>query len=295
MTRPFEGGRPDACGRRPPGLLLVTMIVLTGALALSGARAVTTPTLAHATTFVGSSPAKIVVTLAKEAIYQGFCLSSPNALISGGGRFPALVLLRDTPSRTEKPLLVARYPSEAGGYVHSSSCSEQPVTLAPGQYLVYLLPDGAPVAITLWFGGLSGSATLAPPIPIAQQLLFPETVISEPTGALYSGGGNGSLRSRGMLFHTVWTQSSATLLTEAGSCTNIASKSRYPAKLRYTPPTCMAGGGVYGINDFPLSAPAHHSFMQWGAPPDVYGVGGYVMGAGLYRDTGMLCLWLSYD
>jgi hypothetical protein len=225
-------------------------------------------------------------------------MSSPNVTVSGGGRFPALVIMRDVPARDARPLIIARYPQEGGGYVYSSNCTDD-LRLDPGRYLVYLLPGGAPVSFTVRLFGPAGTVRFTPTVPVAYDLQFPPPIIgvAPGTGPLYMAGSVGRLRSKGLLFNTIWTRTRAAAVTAISSCIEDAGTSPFPHALQYTPATCGTGGnnGVFGNGNFIASIPLHHDFKLYPNRPGAYDIGGYLAGAGIYSGTGMLSFWLSYD
>src|SRR5439155_23211911 len=134
------------------------------------------------------------------------CIASPNARVSGGGRFPALVIVRDVPARDARPLIIARYPAEGGGYLYSSNCSGD-LALPAGKYLVYLLPDGAAASFTIHLAGLRGSIRPIPRVPVAYDVQRPLPVVASGAGPLYMAGSVGRLRRRRLPLTTTWTRS----------------------------------------------------------------------------------------
>ena len=166
---------------------------------LPGAAASAAVTVAGTTVVTADRPASIAVRLPRPvrfAVYGDVTFSAPR------GRVTAMVLKKD--GDWDAPVVKAVHT----GFCPARGCSSPvpqsmhgsvwaPGTkdgvegrLPAGSYRLYVVPDGAPVTVTLRFSGLSGTRRLTARTPARATVVAPAPTVAEPATApaLFAGG-----------------------------------------------------------------------------------------------------------
>jgi hypothetical protein len=182
-------------------------------------------------------------------------------------------------------------------------------TLPAGNYHLYLLADGAPVKVTLFFHGLGGQVTLAPaqPTTTATPAPTPDFTIPSSRSNAYAAGMTRQVTGGvgGMTFITSWVfQRLPDEPTDIGKCAYAGKPpSQYPAYEDPCPGTVSGTGYIAGNEPIGSTQGPLHLANKYGsffvgayieAPLD-WSIGGFVNTVGPVVETPHLQeLWLDF-
>lgn len=264
------------------------------------------PQLKGKTTVIGKKPASIPVRLTERAKVATPFGSSPDLKVAGKGRFIAFALVPKNPKSIG--LFGARTPKRAasqrillplpGTYFDVLKYYPSDTTLSPGDYRLYLLPDGKPTRVTLRLRGLSGSTTVRPKLPADYTVTFPQSLVPGGVRNYYSGGDEGTLRSAGLMFQLAWLRVQAPV---AGLLTGVyhfcANGGEFlPKPLMYGPGCAGSGGGL--ASERRVKPEKYVKLLFQGIAPlqaGTYGQGIYYISGANIEDAGHITTWLSYE
>ena len=169
------------------------------------------PALAGTTVVRASRPAAIDVRLPRAATVATPLLDSPDLSVVGAGRVTAFALVGTDRATAETRLLGGvdragtRFLFRAGRFDSGSyggvGTFPRSVSLPAGAYRLYVVPDGAPVTITLTLHGLSGRTTVVPATPAGAAVIVADGLTTPAPQTAYTGTVTHGLDRPGILVH----------------------------------------------------------------------------------------------
>jgi hypothetical protein len=198
----------------------------------------------------GSSSGTALVTVPRDATFDGKTGDNPYFRFTGGGRF-AGVLLASAGSdliRDGVLLFVGRY-----GFCGTPGCTPKEMTqvltlsgtdgeavLPAGNYRLYLVAEDA-ASVHMKLDGLSGKTTIVPDGRIDAKVSEPESAISAPRNVAYSSGQAYDFKGAyGFTFKVLSIAGEAWAAGRYGSCI-YRGNPPLPRQLAYNAPGCPGG------------------------------------------------------
>lgn len=266
----------------------------------------------------GDRPASIPVHLSEKAKIRNPLFAGSDMRATGAGRFVGFALMTRSDGYP-RVWLGGRVPKSAGSEhffleLGFGTAPQRSYTLPPGNYLLYLLPDGGASEVKFRLHGPSGSVSIFPVKDAAYQLKYPdEQVVATGTPgnqvrSAYSTAAIGWLGAEGVQFEATWFMADAHAATEADAC---FFKGK-PPETTGDAPGCFALGllGLYARDtgaeatiDHGVAASSVFKFFYGGrvyGRTDGYRAGSFsqtmsVETASFIREPDSLALWLTFD
>lgn len=255
---------------RPALVALAVLLTAAPAAPLPAGAAARVPALAGVTVVKGSSPAGMRVRIPRPVT-----IDRKNGVgIVGDGRLVALVITREnvsqssresfeairfgycdgagcSPEKTSKQYLYSR--GGSGGDTHGK------ITLTPGEYLLYLVADGAPAKVTVRLQGLAGTKVLRPRTPARSGFAVPtadNSTTSPGDDAFWWGEEIDIEGDAGYVLAILRMDVDNWVDLHYGDCAYLTNAPP-PRPLAYSPP---CPGGIAIFTNESSDVPASHSF-----------------------------------
>lgn len=238
--------------------------------------------------------------------------SGPNTNVEliGKGRFIGVVITEDPPNPGALTVLLGRFgrcqkrgcdPRNAIMNVVYPFDSGTSLVLAPGDYRLYLITDGAPVRVTLNFDSryLKGKTVIKPEAPLRMDLgsirqISPAT----PTNSYFAAGNSWELASPGLAVSALWLKgsSSAGLNAAYGEC-SYSEEPPTPEPIAYSP-QCQAGPPAMGPAKIKETHEADGYYVQAVRPwlkAGTFGYGFWYASPTPVTSSGSAAAFVSFD
>ncbi|HEX2196863.1 MAG TPA: hypothetical protein VHJ76_08050 [Actinomycetota bacterium] len=304
-----QGGRTRAEGSWERRRALVITCLLLGSATPAVATAAP-PRLAGQTVIAAARPGSMAISLPAPARVATPFGASDDVSVRGGGNLVVFALVE----RDEDPfvLLGGRLPRASGAQTFALPLSNLPersgwsydfvknyedeTVVPPGDYTLYVFPDGKPAQITLRLDGLSGKTSVAPRGPADFTVSTPDPRLTAgKTKNLYSAGAAHVLENQGLMFNALWLHTDPFVAGQFEFCHY---EGQNPAEPVEYGPGCPNAKQSATLNNRQADMEPSTQLLYGGKsalPPTRHGQGFWYATEGVVTDVGYVSMWLSYE
>lgn len=259
------------------------------------------------TVITSSASGKVPVRLDQPATFNvPFFSDRPSSVkVTGGGRFAGFALVADGTDPNRVAIVGGRVANglPADHSLGDSSTLALSLTdaldftaasyeIPAGDYHLYVIADGSPVTVSLSLGGLTGSTSLTPTVPVAADVAEPEARYL-PQG-VQTAGAPGRLDGEGLLFTVAASLHNPSLQQDFTNCTYVGEEKT--ASATYAPGCPDANvriRTVLGNANPDERTLAHHVGGAYYGRAETFGQGYSLVNVGTNEHVAFNALWLT--